>query len=280
MDSNIVGPQIPPHILAKRKRAAEEAAKASATTNSPKSSEDTTPKKKRIAGPAPPPAPLEERPQGSPQDGSGDESSSDDDFGPSLPSASRTEEEEELEARRRLARFQSVQKADVNDGKPKRDEWMIVPPKSEDWAAKVDPTKIKNRKFQTGKGAKAPQKSGGDNTLWTETPEQKRQRLEDEVMGRKKPATQGPADKKELLNTAEAQETARRIKEYNEQNRNKSLYDEHKSRARIEEDDPSKRAFDREKDIAGGRKINHQQKKEMLNRAADFGSRFSSGSYL
>jgi hypothetical protein len=51
-------------------------------------------------------------------------------------------------------------------------------------------------------------------------------------------------------------------------------------RARIEEDDPSKRTFNREKDIAGGRKINHQQKKEMLNRAADFGSRFSSGSYL
>jgi len=92
---------------------------------------------------------------------------------------------------------------------------MIVPPKPEDWAAKVDPTKIKNRKFQTGKRAKAPQKSGGDNTLWTETPEQKRQRLEDEVMGRKKLATQGPVDSKELLSTAEAQETARRIREYN-----------------------------------------------------------------
>ena len=65
------------------------------------------------------------------------------------------------------------------------------------------------------------------------------------------------------------------------QHRNKSLYEEHKgSKARIEEDDPSKRAFDREKDIAGGRKINHQQKKEMLSRAADFGSRFSSGKYL
>ena len=91
MDDNIVGPQIPPHILAKRKRAAEEAAKASATTKSPENSEDTTTKKKRTAGPAPPPAPLEEQPPGSPNDGSGDESSSDDDFGPSLPSASRTE---------------------------------------------------------------------------------------------------------------------------------------------------------------------------------------------
>lgn len=195
-----------------------------------------------------------------------------------------------------MAAFQpAIKKTD--DGKPKRDEWMIVPPKSEDWASKVDPTKIKNRKFQTGKGAKAPQKMGGDNTLWTETPEEKRQRLEDEVMGRKRPATQAPVSGKAAVDSAEARETARRIQEYNvraarqcyevyggltsqTQNRNKSLYDEHTATARIEEDDPSKRAFDREKDIAGGRKINHQQKKEMLTRAADFGSRFSSGNFL
>ena len=124
------------------------------------------------------------------------------------------QEEEELEAQRRLARFQSIQKREVDDGKPKRDEWMIVPPKSEDWASKVDPTKIKSRKFQTGKGAKAPQKSGGDSTLWTETPDEKRRRLADEVMGRVTPATQGPPSK-ESHNTAESQATARRIQEYN-----------------------------------------------------------------
>lgn len=56
--------------------------------------------------------------------------------------------------------------------------------------------------------------------------------------------------------------------------------DEHKSRAMFKEDDPSKRAFDREKDIAGGIKISNKQKKEMLDRAAQFGSRFSSGKYL
>lgn len=121
----------------------------------------------------------------------------------------------------RLARYETARAsgaADASDGKPKRDEWMIVPPKSADWTAKVDPTKIKNRKFQTGRGAKAPpQRPGGENTLWTETPEQRRQRLEDEVMGRKKPATQGPTapSSSDSVGSAEARETARRIEEYN-----------------------------------------------------------------
>lgn len=64
-------------------------------------------------------------------------------------------------------------------------------------------------------------------------------------------------------------------------NRGGSLYQAHQqSTPKEKEDDPSKRAFDREKDIAGGMKIGHAQKREMLNRAKDFGSRFSGGSYL
>lgn len=46
------------------------------------------------------------------------------------------------------------------------------------------------------------------------------------------------------------------------------------------EDDPSKRAFDREKDVGLGVKIGHSQKKEMLDRAANFGSKFAGGKYL
>jgi hypothetical protein len=46
------------------------------------------------------------------------------------------------------------------------------------------------------------------------------------------------------------------------------------------EDDPSKRAFDREKDMGSGTRISASQKREMLNKAADFSSRFSGGSFL
>jgi len=98
--SDILGPQIPPHILAKRKHAAEEEEVAANVTSdvpctSPEPDQDAK-KKKRIAGPAPPPAPLEERPPGSVSGASEDESSSDDDFGPALPSAARTEVRERL----------------------------------------------------------------------------------------------------------------------------------------------------------------------------------------
>ena len=47
-----------------------------------------------------------------------------------------------------------------------------------------------------------------------------------------------------------------------------------------EEDDPTKRAFDYQKDMGSGNKIGHAQKAEMLKKAKDFGSRFSGGSYL
>lgn len=100
--------------------------------------------------------------------------------------------------------------------KPQREEWMLAPPSGDDWSSRFDPTKLKNRKFNTGKGAKnASAGSGGISAIWTETPEEKRQRLEDEVMGRKDPARMAKSSSKVDKNDAEAEATARRIQEYN-----------------------------------------------------------------
>jgi hypothetical protein len=168
---------------------------------------------------------------------------------------------------------------------------MLVPPSDSDWTSRVDPTKLKNRKFASGKGAKAPAERGGGgiSAIWTETPEQKRQRLADEVLGRKDAAASsreaaGPAARR-LEESQEDLETARRIREYNEKNRGRSLYEEHQQQQqqqtpREKEDDPSKRAFDREKDMALGGRLGHGQRKELLAKAADFGSRFQKGRYL
>ena len=164
---------------------------------------------------------------------------------------------------------------------------MLVPPTSDDWTSRVDPTKLKNRKFASGKGAKAPAERSGISAIWTETPEQKRQRIKDEVLGRKDAATSSRASKVAgdgggKGESREERETARRIQEYNERNRGKSLFEEHKGKGEGvgKEDDPSKRGFDREKDMALGGRLGHGEKREMLAKAKGFGERFERGKYL
>ncbi len=238
---------------------------------------------KRILGPAPPPAPLSERPPNPPDDSDSDSDS--DDYGPSLPPAPGSAA---------AAAFPAAQQQKCEDSaaaaastKPQRAEWMLVPPTDSDWTSRVDPTKLKARKFASGKGAKAPTEKSGISAIWTETPEQKRQRLADEVLGRAEVATSS-REKGKAKPEGESREdeaTARRIREYNERNRGKSLFEERRERkerdgTKEEEDDPSKRGFDREKDMALGGRMGSGEKREMLAKARDFGSRFQKGSFL
>lgn len=117
-----------------------------------------------------------------------------------------------MEATKQAAEKEAV--AREKEKKPQREEWMLLPPTNDDWSSRVDPTKLKNRRFQTGKGSKAPiDKSGGVSAIWTETPEQKRQRLEDEVLGRKATASSGP--EKPTVSDKEDVAAAKRIKDYN-----------------------------------------------------------------
>ncbi|KAL8868509.1 MAG: hypothetical protein Q9198_008154 [Flavoplaca austrocitrina] len=283
-----VGPELPPHLLAKRKRQQEAEEEANPQpqphSRSSSTSSTTSSKRRRTIGPAPPPAPLSERPSSppSPQKPTLDSpsSSSDDDFGPSLPPTNGATH---------LHQTPLISQAteEPTSVPQKREEWMLIPPSNSDWSSRIDPTKLKNRKFATGKGAKGPSsgtKNGGINTIWTETPEQKRQRLEDEMLGIKAPAqlSSSAPDQRSYEDEAERRETERRIQEYNARNRGSgSLYEEHKKAGtREKEDDASKRAFDKEKDMGGGMKIGHAKRKEMVGKAADFGSRFSGGKYL
>lgn len=338
------GPELPPHLRAKRKRLEEEEFQVPAHDKSPENLPNTRPRRSRsnstsdtsdspkrrrvfgpslpessstsdhivsqdghknskasnggeggddnnnsrgpsrVLGPSLPPAPLSERPS-SPPNPNDSASDDDDEFGPSLPPNST--------AKSRLpeSTTESSFRPDRSPSKPKREEWMLIPPSQSDWSSRVDPTKLRNRKFNTGKGAKAPPpRSSGDNALWTETPEQKQKRLADEVMG--VVAKPGSAVGSSSLadngvneqispGRVEALETERRIMAYNAQHRPASLYSEHQKRPRKEqEDDPSARAFDREKDVVRGTKIGRAQRQEMLSRAADFGERFTKGSYL
>jgi len=124
----------------------------------------------------------------------------------------KSQAERRIEATQRAAEEEFT--AREKEKKPQREEWMLLPPTSDDWSSRVDPTKLKNRKFQSGKGSKAPiDKSGGISAIWTETPEQKRQRLQDQVLG--KNVSTSSADRKPQISDRESEAAARHIKEYN-----------------------------------------------------------------
>jgi len=288
MSTQRAGPELPPHLLAMRKRKAAEAAAQNKpetlpSTTSPSPvvaavSPESPGKRRRIVGPAPPPAPLDERPATGPITNAQDDDSSDDEFGPSLPGQAGVSQDAGRSA------FDDIPSTDVEEAKPsRRDDWMTMPPKQDDLSARMDPTKIRARGFNSGKGAQGSKTSGPD-TLWTETPKQKRKRLQDEVLGISQPATKGGdigPSAVDAKTAAENEEKAKKIREYNAKHRSQSLYDQHQGTTKKEkEDDASKRAWDYEKDMAAGSKIGHAQKRELLNKASDFSSRFSSGKYL
>lgn len=269
----------------------------------------SAPPPRRVAGPALPssadnvsddPEPFQEKKNISPsllppsstlidQDFKADSASdSDSDYGPSLPTSASY-------ARRAAQHYASV--APVHDALenagPKRDEWMLVPP-SESSASRreVDPTRIRARKFASGPRANTtvsdPQKVS--NSLWTETVAEKAKRIADEVLGRG-PDPDALSNRRTQPNsgmksrTSEAEDA--RVRANIAAARGPSLMESHRqSNAKKimeeeEKDDPSKRAFDREKDMAiGGRGAGAWNQKEVLKQAKNFGGRFGNGSFL
>ncbi|KXH52532.1 hypothetical protein CSIM01_09113 [Colletotrichum simmondsii] len=231
---------------------------------------------KQAIGPAMPPP--DHRPSASDSD-----SDSDDDYGPALPSSTTAVQ------RAQAAAAAAAATAAQGPAAPQRDDWMLAPPTQSGYQER-DPTKLKNRKFASGKSSAAAGGGGGGiSSIWTETPEQKRKRLEDAVLGRGDPTAAGNEKNQQPRRTKEEVERERRISENIASARGKSMYEEHQAnkkhggkpgREEEEEDDPSKRAFDKEKDMSLGGKIGTAQRRELLNKAKDFGGRFQKGSYL
>ncbi|KAF9699618.1 hypothetical protein EKO04_002135 [Ascochyta lentis] len=249
---------------------------AGSRSSSPDSDAGPAPPSKpaRVMGPAAPPTPLDERPPNPPSD---DSDSSDDDFGPAPPPAGATYSADAYEDDRPAkSAFDTDPQFAEAPKKAQRDDWMTMPPTQDDLAARLDPTKQRARKFNSGKGASG---GGGMSSAWTETPEQKLKRLQDEAMG----ITTSSATTNTALGTVRSKEDERRARKMREKidaARGKSLVEQHQSKAKVEEDDPSKRAFDYEKDMAVQGSLNHKQKRDMLSKSKGFGDRFSSGNFL
>jgi hypothetical protein len=188
---------------------------------------------------------------------------------------------------------------------------MLAPPSAPTNYRERDPTKLKARKFASGRAAAGNEAhSGGVSAIWTETPEEKAKRLRDAVLGRggdgggaatsaTATATARVVDTKARAETAGRTADEEKIRSFTEQTRGKSLYEEHqmkKNKAKDgdgagkgkgkdgkeeeEEDDPSKRAFNWEKDMKSGGTISHTQRRQLLAKSADFGGRFDKGRYL
>ena len=296
-----IGPGLPPHLLAKRKRKQEEqaAVAASAASGAKRSAspQDDT-KRRRVVGPSLPPAPLTERPtQDVRSQGSDDES--DDGYGPVLPPADSDTQGDDVHSAKSKSAQATIPQASQ---KFKRDDWMMMPPKQDDLAARLDPTKIRARGFNTGKGAKGPGSSTEDNSAWSETPEQRQERLRNEMMGATKSVTTMSADvpapgtkKKEgldpdaraLIVSSTSSVDMGALPHpcllilFQEKSRGPSLMDKHSAgKGKDADDDPSKRAFDRDKDMGSGMRIGQGKRKEMLSKASDYSSKFAGGNYL
>lgn len=222
-------------------------------------------------GPRPPPTKPPAGPS-LPPPAADDDSSSDDDYGPSLPTAANRPQ------------IGPAMPPPPSDDTPQRDSWMLAPPTASGYTER-DPTRLKARKFASKSSAQPAGTQAA--SIWTETAEEKLQRLQDSVLGRSGgPAGSSAGEGPDAARAREEEERNRKIAASVEAKRGKSLMDEHGAKRKLqgadkeEEDDPSKRAFDREKDMALGGKIGSAQRKELLNKAADFGGRFQKGSYL
>ena len=205
---------MPPAHGNKRKREAEDeddeaVSQSSQPSNSGSTSPNTSAKNPRTIGPTLPPASLDERP---PQPAESDTGSSndEDEFGPSLPTKVSQKPEISTDAALMVS---VVDPQATAPAKAQRDEWMIVPPSSNDWSSRMDPTKLKNRKFNSGKGSKGLTQTTGkeSNTNWTETPDEKKARLQREMMGIKDISS----TRENLKDDAKARENARKLHEYN-----------------------------------------------------------------
>ncbi|KAJ7174518.1 hypothetical protein C8R46DRAFT_1252116 [Mycena filopes] len=210
-----------------------------------------------------------------------DPNDSDDDVGPRpLPAGVGFAEQDA--AKEFMAKEEKRRKEAEDAAKPKapkRDEWMLVPPTSS-VLGNLDPTKLKPRQF--ARTSAAPR--GADNTLWTETPAERQQRLADEVSGKKRRAANSgdavsPAEELATRKRQRIDEELRRgVEEHTRKVRGSALVDMHARAGMGEEKDETKGIWDRDRDMAlSGRLMDEDRRNKMLQEAKGLGDRFGTG---
>ncbi|KAI8823055.1 uncharacterized protein EV422DRAFT_494273 [Fimicolochytrium jonesii] len=264
-DSDSFGPALPPHLLARKKQKTSSSPPPS--TSQPRPSAGPR-RRNEVAGPAmPPPGATFGRPPV-------DSESDDDVFGPVPPAPleSGTADEvaeriAEIEARVQRAREEEEAK---KTEKPKRGDWMLVPPEAYRLLPFAGDKMMKSRQFSKKAVAADVDQSG-----WTETPQ-------DRAKGSAEKRKRRPDDEPRLP-TQEELETQEFIKKHNEKHRGASLMNSHSTAylkaSKFEEEDVSKRKFDREVDmkVGGARKMDSKTRASMVDEARKLDTKFSHG---
>ncbi|ORX80351.1 hypothetical protein K493DRAFT_242759 [Basidiobolus meristosporus CBS 931.73] len=221
--------------------------------------------------------------------GLGQNSSVDEDIvGPMLPD-SNTDTTSDLnskirEIEERAQRTRDLENAAEKSQKVERGEWMLVPPtsplaiRSIYLCRSLDPLNIKARQF-----AKNSRDLDFDSSGWTDTPADREKKLHQErdTKGKRKKEINEDFENAKLHE--KERNIAKEVSEYNMTHRPKSLMEMHleskasKKRALgYDEDDPTQRRFDRDKDLSI-KTLDPKKQKELLARAGSLGNRFSRG---
>jgi len=168
----------------------------------------------------------------------------------------------------------------------KRDEWMLVPPSSSDLLSTLDPTKL-NKPRQFSRSTATPKKV--DNTLWTETPAEKQQRLADEVMGKKRRVEnadldQGGDDEESsdgVKRRKREVELQRQVDEHTRTHRGLSLLEaraqDEAKRKKDASEEPAA-IWDHARDMAlGGRLMDEKDRRRVIQDSKGLSDRFGAG---
>ncbi|KAH8922276.1 hypothetical protein BT69DRAFT_1282387 [Atractiella rhizophila] len=191
---------------------------------------------------------------------------SDDDYGPMPLPAGVSAPESDVRSEW-MAREEERERGEKEreEKRLERPEWMIKPPENLGFSV-PDPTKLKARGFmQTNRPHKAVTSSSKDNSLWTETPQERAQRLEDEVLGKRKRATVEGGDEEEdegeRRKKKRDEEMREKVRELEgEGYRNESLVEKH--RKKMEEDTSSKSRKKEKKEREKKEKKDRKEKKD------------------
>ncbi|KAG5337570.1 hypothetical protein C0989_009332 [Termitomyces sp. Mn162] len=261
-------PELPPDIKAAR----------SVASSVPAAVRTSSHEEKRISGPSLPSYPPIYDPKYHSAYNEDDED--DDDFGPKpLPAGVKHAERDAVQEF--LEREERMRKVAEEAEKPKalkRDEWMLVPPSSSDLLGNLDPTKLKARQFSRSTG---PISNKTDNSLWTETPSERQQRLADEVSGKRRRAVDNQAD-------ADVDDSKRRrmddeiirkgVEDYTQKLRGPSLLAQHEASGKSDTKEKDDRIWDHSRDMSiGGRLMDESKRTKLIHEAHGLGDRFGTG---